>query len=264
MRQAGWFAATALFGRAYTLFAVFLAVLVAGPVFAQSVFTQSGPGPALAPGSANVQASPVPAAPQPGGPPAAAPPTGLVLPPQPPPPPLLGGSPSPSGPAAPSGSLSPSGSATASGSLSPSGSPAASPEQRGFLNGFGTWWDKSIADWKAKMKQQQTKLDAMNKQSADAAKDAALATQQALKNAADAMRPSHVIEIQQTCPVAGNGAADCATAATNVCKAKGYSSGQPLDVRTAEKCSDSLWVSGKTPTAADCPVETTLLRVACQ
>ncbi|MGB7078122.1 MAG: hypothetical protein WBD53_13120, partial [Xanthobacteraceae bacterium] len=194
----------------------------------------------------------------------AAPPTGLVLPPQPPPPPLLGGSPSPSGPAAPSGSLSPSGSATASGSLSPSGSPAASPEQRGFLNGFGTWWDKSIADWKAKMKQQQTKLDAMNKQSADAAKNAALATQQALKNAADAMRPSHVIEIQQTCPVAGNGAADCATAATNVCKAKGYSSGQPLDVRTAEKCSDSLWVSGKTPTAADCPVETTLLRVACQ
>ncbi len=133
-----------------------------------------------------------------------------------------------------------------------------------MLNGFGAWWDKSIADWKAKMKEQQTKLDAMNKQSADAAKDAAVATQQAFKNAADAMRPSHVIEIQQTCPVAGNGAADCATAATNVCKAKGYSSGQPLDVRTAEKCSDSLWVSGKTPTAADCPVETTLLRVACQ
>ena len=137
-------------------------------------------------------------------------------------------------------------------------------EKRGLLNGFGKWWDQSIADWKAKLKEQQTKLNAFNKQSADAAKDAADATQQAMKNAADALRPSHVIEIQQTCPIAGNGAADCATAATNVCKAKGFSTGQPLDVRTAEKCADSLWVSGQTPTAADCPVETVLLRVACQ
>jgi hypothetical protein len=146
----------------------------------------------------------------------------------------------------------------------PNGSQSASTEQRGFLNGFGTWWNKSIADWKAKVQEQQTKLDAMNKQSAENAKDAATAAQQALKNAADAMLPSHVIDAKQTCPVAGNGAADCATAAMNVCKAKGYSSGQPLDVRTAEKCADSLWVSGHTPTAADCPVETTLLRAACR
>jgi hypothetical protein len=146
-----------------------------------------------------------------------------VLPPQPPPPPVAG----------------------------------AAPDQRGFLNGFGAWWDKSVADWKAKMQEQQTKLDAMNKQNADA-------TQHALKSAADALAPSHVIDIHQTCPVAGNGAADCATAASNVCKAKGYADGQPLDVRTAEKCSDSLWVSGQTPRSADCPVETTLLRAACR
>jgi len=146
----------------------------------------------------------------------------------------------------------------------PPAPPAPAPEQRGFLNGFGKWWDKSVADFKAKMKEQQTKLDEFNKQSADAAKDAAAATQQAMKNAADAMRPSHMIEIQQTCPVAGNGAADCATAATDVCKAKGFNTGQPLDVRTAEKCADSLWVSGHNPTVADCPVETVLLRAACQ
>lgn len=206
-----------------------------------------GPGTALAqtgqapaPGAATVQPVPAPARPgAAGAPPAAAvvvpspsPPqaSGLALPPQPPPPGLAG----------------------------------PPTDQRGFLNGFSKWWDQSIADWKAKMKEQQTKLDAMNKQSADAAKDAATATQQAMKSAADALRPSHVIEIQQTCPVAGNGAADCATAATNVCKAKGFNSGQPLDVRTAEKCADSLWVSGQAPTTADCPVETVLLRAACQ
>jgi hypothetical protein len=155
--------------------------------------------------------------------------------------------------------------------LPPQPPPVASPlapapaEKHGFLNDFGRWWDQSIADFKVKMKEQQTQIDAFNKQSADAAKDAATATGQAMKNAADAMTHfSHVIEIQETCPVAGNGAADCATAATNVCKGKGYNAGEPLDVRTAEKCTASLWVSGQPPAQADCPVETVLLRAACQ
>ena len=183
-------------------------------------------------GTALAQTSPAPggnAASAPPPPASAVPPaaSGVILPPQPPP-------------------------------------PAPAAEQRGFLNGLGTWWNQSVADWKAKMKAQQTKLDEFNKQSADAAKDAATATQQAMKSAADALRPSHVIEIQQTCPIAGNGAADCATAATSACRTKGFSTGQPLDVRTAEKCADSLWVSGQAPTAADCPVETVLLRAACQ
>jgi hypothetical protein len=206
-----------------------LAVALVLAATAAPSLAQTNPAPPA--GAANVPAVPNSAAPPtPQAAPSPTGPTGLVLPPQPPPPAL----------------------------------PGAAPEQRGFLNGFGAWWDKSIADWKAKMKDQQTKLDAMNKQSADAAKDAATATQKALKSAADAMMPSHVIDIHQTCPVAGNGAADCATAAITVCKSKGYSDGQPLDVRTAEKCSDSLWVSGQTPTAADCPVETTLLRAACR
>jgi hypothetical protein len=167
----------------------------------------------------------------------------------------------PAAPAAPPGTL------PAMPPQPPPVAPLAPPpaDKRGFLNDFGQWWDQSIADFKAKMKEQQTKIDEFNKQSADAAKDAATATGEAMKSAADAMTHfSHVIEIQETCPVAGNGAADCATAATNACKGKGYNAGQPLDVRTAEKCNASLWVSGGSPAGADCPVETTLLRAACQ
>ena len=44
---------------------------------------------------------------------------------------------------------------------------------------------------------------------------------------------------------------------------QGFNTGQPLDVRTAEKCTASLWVSGQTGTA-ECPVETVVLRAACQ
>ena len=205
-----------------------LAVAVLIAATAPTAHAQTSPPPAT--GAANVQQGPAPAVSLPPSPPA---PSGLVLPPQPPPPAL----------------------------------PGPPAEKRGFLNDFGKWWDQSIADFKTKMKEQQTKIDDFNKQSADAAKDAATATSEAMKNAADAMvhlKVSHVVEVQEICPLAGNGAADCATAATNACKGKGFNTGQPLDVRTAEKCADSLWMSGQTQTAADCPVETVVLRAACQ
>jgi hypothetical protein len=200
------------------------------------------PGPGTAPpgGATVTRPAPAPATPpaalpmsaptlQPALPPAAS----LALPPQPPPP------------------LSP----------SPDG------EKRGFLNDVGKWWDKSVSDFNAKMKDQQTKLDEYNKQQKAAAKDAAAATNEAMKNAADAMvwlPTSKMIETQETCAIAGNGAADCQAAATKACMSKGFKTGQPLDVRTAEKCNASLWVSGQNPATAECPVETVVLRAACQ
>ncbi len=143
-------------------------------------------------------------------------------------------------------------------------------EKRGFFDDLSRWWHDSVVDFNAKLKEQQSKIDDFNKKSAEAAKDAATATQQAMKNAADAMvksATSKVIEIHEPCAIAGNGAADCASAAVNACKGKGFSDGQPLDVRTAEKCSASLWLQGQgqqRSAAAECPVETVVLRAACQ
>jgi hypothetical protein len=135
--------------------------------------------------------------------------------------------------------------------------PAPPEEKRGFFNDLGKWWDDSVANFNAKMKEQQAKLDEFNKQQTEAAKDATKAMK-------DAFTPSKVFEIQERCPVAANGAPDCASAAANVCKAKGFSDGRPADTRIAERCKASLWVSGQVPTAADCATETTLLRVSCQ
>jgi hypothetical protein len=206
------------------LAAVSLTAAAAGIAFAQS--NPPLPAGTAPPGGVGV-VQPAPA-------PAAAPPSsGLALQPQPPAEPL----------------------------------PPTSTEKRGFLNDFGHWWDESVANWNAKMKEQQSKLDDFNKKSSAAAKDAATATQEAMKNAADAMvrlPTSRVIEIHEVCAIAGNGAADCQAAATNACKGKGFNTGQPLDVRTAEKCTASLWVSGQAPTSAECPVETVVLRAACQ
>ena len=145
--------------------------------------------------------------------------------------------------------------------------PAPADQQHGFFDDLGRWWHDSVADFNAKLKEQQSKLDDFNKKSAAAAKEAAAATQEAMTNAANAMvkfPTAKVIEIHELCAIAGNGAADCATAASNACKGKGFKDGQPLDVRTAEKCTASLWVSGQSSAAADCPVETVVLRAACQ
>lgn len=154
----------------------------------------------------------------------------------------------------------------------PPPSVASSPppaEKHGFFDNLERWWRDSVTDFNAKLKEQQSKIDDFNKKSAEAAKDAATATQQAMKNAADAMvksATSKVIEIHEPCAVAGNGAADCASAAVNACKGKGFSDGQPLDVRTAEKCNASLWLQGQGQRSAnaECPVETVVLRAACQ
>ena len=202
---------------------------------AVNAFAQNAPAPAAA---ANPPAAAPPAAPTTPVPAQ----SGFILPPQPPP------------PGAPPTSAS-------------TDKAASSPTEKKF--DLGQWWSDSVANFKAKMEEQQSKLDDFNKQSAAAAKDAATATGDAMKNAADAMvhfsTPSKVIEVQETCPLAGNGAADCETAATNACKGKGFKSGQPLDVRTAEKCNASLWMSGQPqPTTANCPEETVVLRVACQ
>ncbi len=158
-------------------------------------------------------------------------------------------------------------SAPAAATSSPSGLPAQPAAKRGFLNDFGKWWDESIANFNAKIKEQQSKLDESNKKSSEAMKEAATATQQAMKNAADAMAhfgTSKMIEVHEVCAVAGNGAPDCQAAATNACRGKGFGGGQPLDIRTAEKCTASLWVSGQPPAGGDCPVETVVLRAACQ
>ena len=134
--------------------------------------------------------------------------------------------------------------------------PAPAEQKHGFFDNLGRWWHDSVADFNAKLKEQQSKLDDFNKKSAEA-----------MSNAASAMvklQTSKVIEIHEPCAIAGNGAADCATAAANACKSKGFKDGQPLDVRTAEKCNASLWVSGQPSAPAECPIETVVLRAACQ
>ena len=154
-------------------------------------------------------------------------------------------------------------------------------EKPGFIYEFGRWWDTTRG-----------KFEELGKQSDAAAKDAAAATQGAVQGAADATKGAatatesavksaaaatkdaattifrlpgiRVVEVHQLCSVAPNGAPDCRAAATTACRTKGFTSGNPVDVRTSQNCPPAVWLSGRNPSAGECPEETVVLMAACQ
>jgi hypothetical protein len=161
--------------------------------------------------------------------------------------------------------------APAPGSLPAQPSPANKP---GFLHQLEVWWHDSFGDFDAKMKSAKDKLDDYNKQQDKATKETSAATQQALKDAAQATKDAatavvklpitRVFEFHDRCQVAGNGAPDCQTTATASCRAKGFESGQPLDISTSQECPARVMLSGRPPVEGECKDVTVILRAACR
>jgi hypothetical protein len=150
------------------------------------------------------------------------------------------------------------------------------PNQPGFLHQLGVWWNDGFGDFNAKMKAAKEKMDDYNKKQDEAAHEASAATAQALKDAAQATKDAatavvklpatRVFELHERCIKAGNGAPDCETTATDVCKAKGvgFTIGKPLDVSTSQECPARVVLSGRAPVEGECQDVTMLLRAICQ
>src|ERR1700685_1905704 len=144
----------------------------------------------------------------------------------------------------------------------------------GFLHQLGVWWNDGFADFNAKIKSAKDKLDDYNKQQNQAAKETSTATEQALKDAAQATKDAatavvklpitRVFEFHERCQVAGNGASDCQTTATNACRTKGFDSGQPLDISTSQECPPRVMLSGRPPVEGECNDVTVILRAVCR
>lgn len=159
--------------------------------------------------------------------------------------------------------------------------PAPAEGPGGFVYAFGRWWDSTRGKFEDLAKQPNDPAhaaaaaghDAMQG-AAEATKGAATATQNALKDAAEATKDAatslfrlpgvRVVEVHQRCAIAPNGAPDCQSAATNVCRAKGFSDGHPVGVQSSENCPPAVWMSGRQPVPGECPEETVVLMVACQ
>jgi hypothetical protein len=144
----------------------------------------------------------------------------------------------------------------------------------GFLHQLEGWFNDGFADFNAKMKNAKDQLDNYNKQQGKAAKDASAATEQALKDAAQATKDAatavvklpvtRVLEFHDRCQVAGNGAPDCQITASAACRAKGFETGQPLDVSTSQECPARVMLSGRPPVEGECKDVTMILRAVCR
>jgi hypothetical protein len=135
----------------------------------------------------------------------------------------------------------------------------------GFLHQLGAWWDQGFGNFNGKMKNAKDQLDDIRQN--QTAKDAGAATQEALKNAADAvvhLPNTRVFELHELCHTAANGAPDCPTAANNACRGKGFNAGKPMGISTSQVCPSAVLMSGRTPDAGECRDETYILGVVCQ
>jgi hypothetical protein len=156
----------------------------------------------------------------------------------------------------------------------PGAFPAQPANKPGFLHQLEVWWNDSFGDFNAKMKSAKDKLDDYNKQQDKAAKETSEATAQALKDAAQVTKDAatavvklpitRVFEFHDRCQVAGNGAPDCQTTASNACRAKGFDSGQPLDISTSQECPARVMLSGRPPVEGECKDVTVILRAVCR
>ena len=116
---------------------------------------------------------------------------------------------------------------------------SSAPAKPSFFHDLGHWWDGSIGYLHDKMKAAPGTFEELGKKSGDAAKDAAVATQEGMKKTFDVSKDAatvigrlpntRVVEVHERCATAANGAPDCAAAATAACRSKGFNGGQPLD-----------------------------------
>jgi hypothetical protein len=138
----------------------------------------------------------------------------------------------------------------------PNGFPAQPPPtyRPGFIAEFGRWWDET----RGKL---DNPKDAANA-TGDAMRDAAEATKDAV-SAIARFPATRMVELRARCELAPNGAPDCRQAAANACRAKGFSSGDPINVRSSENCPASVALSGRQPMPGECPTETVVLAAAC-
>ena len=148
------------------------------------------------------------------------------------------------------------------------------PERGGFFRELGRWWDGSVSFFGDRMKDARGRIDDMNRSSRDAAQGAVVATGNAMKSAAEATKGAataivrlpgtRVFEIHARCEPAANGAPNCPAAAEAACRARGFTSGRPLDVSTAEVCPPASFRTARAPVGDDCPIESVVLRAVCQ
>lgn len=147
----------------------------------------------------------------------------------------------------------------------PAAAQNAKQETGGVLGDFGRWLDKSFTAIGDRFKDAGQGIDRGVDNFNREAGDAAEATAGAAADAAGAVARlpnTRIVSGHQSCPLADNGAPDCAAAANRLCKAKGMKSGTSLEVTSARDCPARALIQREA--RAECHDVTFVTRAMCQ
>jgi len=138
------------------------------------------------------------------------------------------------------------------------------------MESIGRWMDESRANmnkslddmWQGAARNSSEAAKASNEATSNLAKGAV----DAAKDTADALGKlgtGRIAAGRERCVIAANGAPDCRLAAEQLCKSKGFSTGNSLENETVERCSPLVLLRGnKKP--GECPIEHTVTKAMCQ
>lgn len=75
---------------------------------------------------------------------------------------------------------------------------------------------------------------------------------------------TNIVTGHELCPIAPNGAPDCNGASLALCKSKGFSRGNSVDITSAFKCPPQMYREGRAPNPQDCRDESFVSKAICQ
>lgn len=145
------------------------------------------------------------------------------------------------------------------GAVAAQDAPPRPPPAPGLFGAIGRWVDDTLSDVNSGVGNARGSLDDAAGRASDTARDAADAAGKIVR-----MPATSVVAGRQRCVAAPNQAPDCQAAADALCRDKGFKGGRSVDVQSAQKCPAQVWLSGRSPNAAECTLETYVTRAVCQ
>ncbi len=141
----------------------------------------------------------------------------------------------------------------------PAAAPAPAPQQgpAGPFGTIGRFIDESLQGLGQGFKGAREHVDDLTGRAGSAAKDAA--------GSVNLRRPS-LVAGRERCPPAPNGAPDCVTATTAMCRANGFETGSSIDMQTEQKCPAATPAGPASPPLdeSQCWLESYVIRALCR
>lgn len=135
-------------------------------------------------------------------------------------------------------------------------------EEPGIFESIGRWFEEQAGKIGSSFKDAGATVSNFGHEAGIAAKT----TVEGAKDAAGAVAripAARIVTGHEKCRNAPNGAPDCRSAATAICKGRGFDAGKSMDMTTAEVCPPKVYLSGRN-TGPDCQIETFVSRALCQ